>query len=425
MTAKGRSLAAVFLSALVVLLSIITIVQPYNNSPPIRSDGIGYHAWVHAIQRGSINFCEHAEILDSATAISMRNPAENKCGNKYPPGVGIIQAPFTLFLGSYDINQGFSELSHWIVLSLGSALLLATVFVTGKTLENFACSVPAMLGASIAGVFGTGLLHYATYDGSFSHIYSAFFFACTLFIASKKAPSQSARWARADILAFAAFCALLILIRQTNLLLILSSIGIAINNPTFTRKKKRSLTLGGFLALVSGLIFYLSYNFYHLGSLTLSTYGSEKIVAMATHSFQVFLSYERGLFTYYPIVFLLITLGWISKHRWVYGITMTTIIGYGLIYGSWDVWYLGGGFGHRGFVDMTPLMILSLGLAIDQIRQSRWKRFLLPLVSSLAVICIYVTATTQHAYWNSNYPFAGADQQMYWSTLLQSPNKKK
>ena len=44
MTAKGRSLAAVFLSALAVLLSVITIVQPYNNSPPIRSDGIGYHA---------------------------------------------------------------------------------------------------------------------------------------------------------------------------------------------------------------------------------------------------------------------------------------------------------------------------------------------------------------------------------------------
>ena len=101
------------------------------------------------------------------------------------------------------------------------------------------------------------------------------------------------------------------------------------------------------------------------------------------------------------------------------------IIGYGLIYGSWDVWYLGGGFGHRGFVDMTPLMILSLGLTIEQIRQLRWKRFLLPLVSSLAVICIYVTATTQHAYWNSNYPFAGADQQMYWDTLLKSPNNKE
>ena len=121
----------------------------------------------------------------------------------------------------------------------------------------------------------------------------------------------------------------------------------------------------------------------------------------------------------------MITLGWISKQRWVYGITVTTIIGYGLIYGSWHAWYLGGGFGHRGFVDMTPLMILSLGLAIDQIRQLRWKRFLLPLVSSLAVICIYITATTQHAYWNSNYPFAGADQQMYWDTLLQSPNNKE
>jgi len=425
MTFNERSLGAVCLSIFAILLSSITILQPYNNSPPIRSDGIGYHAWVHAIRRGSINFCKEEEILDSAATISMRNPAENKCGNKYPPGVGITQAPFTIFLGQYKTSQGFSTASNWIVLSLGSALLLGTVFITGKTLQQFACSLKAILGSFIAGIFGTGLLHYATYDGSFSHIYSAFFFACTLYIVSKKAPSQASRWGRADIISFAAFNTLLILIRQTNLLLILTSVGIAINNETLTLTRKKNLALASLLAIFLGLIFYLSYNLYHLGELTLSTYGGEKIVPIATHSLKVFLSYERGLFTYYPIVFLLITFGWITSKRWIFIFTLTLIIGYGLIYGSWDVWYLGGGFGHRGFVDMTPLMILSLGLTVDQISQLRWRRFMIPLVSSLAVICIYVTTTTQHAYWNSNYPFAGADQQMYWRTLINSPPKKK
>lgn len=159
MTFYEKSLAAVCLSIFAILLSSITILQPYNNSPPIRSDGIGYHAWVHAIQRGSINFCEEEELLDSAAAISMRNPAENKCGNKYPPGVGITQAPFTIFLGQYKTSQGFSTASNWIVLSLGSALLLGTVFVTGKTLQHFECSLKAILGSSISGIFGTGLLH--------------------------------------------------------------------------------------------------------------------------------------------------------------------------------------------------------------------------------------------------------------------------
>ena len=101
------------------------------------------------------------------------------------------------------------------------------------------------------------------------------------------------------------------------------------------------------------------------------------------------------------------------------------ILGYGLIYGSWGSWYLCGGFGHRGFVDMAPLMIPTIGLPIDHIRQLRWHHLLLPLVSLLAVICIYVTATTQHAYWNSGFHFSGEDQQMYWNTLFQSPKNKE
>jgi hypothetical protein len=425
MTSKERSLAAAFLSGLAILLCIVTIAQPYKNSPAIRSDGIGYHAWVQAIQRGSISFCEDKKILDTVGAISMVHPTENRCGNKYPPGVGITQAPFTLFLGRYNINQGFSAASHWIVLSLGSVLLLGTVFVTGKTLETVGCSTPAILSASIAGVFGTGLLHYATYDGSFSHIYSAFFFACTLFIARQHASEQATPRAQAATIAYAAFCVLLMLIRPTNLLLVLASTAVAASNETFTKTKKKNIALAGALALFFGLTFYLAYNFYHLGILTLSTYGREKMVPMATHTLQVFLSYERGLFTYYPITILLVSLGWLSKKRSIYTISIAVILGYGLIYGSWKSWYLGGGFGHRGFVDMAPLMILSLGLTIDHIRQLRWHRLLLALVSSLAVICIYVTATTQHAYWNSDYPFIGADQQMYWSTLLQNPKSKE
>lgn len=425
MTSKARRLASITFSAFAVLLSIITIVQPYNNSPPIRSDGIGYHAWTQAIQRGSISFCEDKPILDTVGAVSMLHPTENRCGNKYPPGVGITQAPFTALLGRYDINQGFSTTSHWIVLSLGSALLLGTVFVTGKTLESYGCSSTAILGASIAVIFGTGLLHYATYDGSFSHIYSAFFFACTLFIASQQGVEHATPRARAGTIAYAAFCVLLMLIRPTNLLLVVASSAVAASNQAFSTRKKINLALAGALALLFGLTFYLSYNFYHLGILTLSTYGREKVVPMATHTLQVFLSYERGLFTYYPITILLVSLGWLSKKRSIYAISIAVILGYGLIYGSWKSWYLGGGLGHRGFVDMAPLMILTLGLTIDQIRQLRWHRLLLPLVSSLAVICIYVTATTQHAYWNSDFPFIGADQQMYWNTLLHSSNKKE
>ncbi|MFQ3237104.1 MAG: hypothetical protein ACI9C4_002682, partial [Paraglaciecola sp.] len=37
----------VMTAALIALLAWVTITQPYNNSPPIRSDGAGYHVWVY------------------------------------------------------------------------------------------------------------------------------------------------------------------------------------------------------------------------------------------------------------------------------------------------------------------------------------------------------------------------------------------
>ena len=77
-TQKLFNLPVISLSLLIVLLTFITIFQPYNNSPPIRSDGSGYHIWVHSIKQRSVNFCEHKEILEPIGALGMVNKKPKK-----------------------------------------------------------------------------------------------------------------------------------------------------------------------------------------------------------------------------------------------------------------------------------------------------------------------------------------------------------
>jgi len=87
----------IFQLLLLSLLTFITIYQPYKNSPPIRSDGVGYHIWVKGFQNLDFSFCEYKDLLNPTQSITHFNKEKNVCGIKYPPGVGIFQFPFSVF----------------------------------------------------------------------------------------------------------------------------------------------------------------------------------------------------------------------------------------------------------------------------------------------------------------------------------------
>jgi len=76
---------------------IVTVDAPYTNSPPIRSDGLGHHAWTRALLDGHLSFCAYPE-LDEVRAVSPPLQTD-MCANKYPPGLALLRfpvmAPFT------------------------------------------------------------------------------------------------------------------------------------------------------------------------------------------------------------------------------------------------------------------------------------------------------------------------------------------
>jgi hypothetical protein len=268
----------------------------------------------------------------------------------------------------------------------------------------------------LAYVFGTGLFHYATYDGSFSHIYSAFVFASLIWfwVRTRSAGSRLPAFPLGLIGFF------LVLIRNTNVFLIV----FLIIGDLVIRSKQRGVRMGirqsianSWPALVGsaiGFFFQLGYNFYATNTVTLSSYGSEHFVFNRPMQWAVLVSYERGLFTYYPTVAVALALGLIIRKSRASAIWFAAILAwFTLMYGFWHSWALGGGFGHRGFVELMPMGVPIFGVSLSELRKP-YK----PVAIAFSLVAVFVTIELMLGYWSWTLPIAGTTRLVYWSHVI-------
>lgn len=393
---------------LAVILAFVTLERPYNNSPPIRSDGAGYHVWTYGLLSGDFSFCKYREILDPTLAISYVNTEKGRCGVKYPPGVGVFQLPFVSYWADKTEFRNFSPGVNTAILWLASALLLITAALTYRTLGLYGCAPKWRLLSITALTFGGGLFHYATYDGSFSHIYSSFGVSGLLYLNAKFSTERPTAF---QIILWGILAFWLYSVRQTN-----AAITLAMLAALFTYADKFSfkrIAPAWLLATLAGLAVQMAYNFYVSGELHISSYGSESFSSIGGHFFDVLASYERGLLTYYPIWALVLIAGFIYyRSPNTYLLAVIALL-FALVYGSWHSWYLGGGMGHRGFVELAPICIVVLGMSLQHATPRARGMLIIAMVP-----CLYVTCKVMLAYWAGHFPFLGATETMYWKTLL-------
>jgi hypothetical protein len=386
------------LIAFVVLLIWIILCTPYNNGPAIRSDGVGYYLWNHAFHTGNFGFCSYRDLMNSVGAMTLAN-GENICMNKYPPGVGLIQYLFTLpFVRYLQFDTSFSNFEHLYVLIISAGLLLGTVVLIYFNLKALNIGLRVIVLSLFAYIFGTGLFHYGTYDASFSHIYSAFGFSALIFITTQVV--KKGFWPIHLFLIYMLLIFWIVLVRQTNIILVLYTLVL-----TCCRNKKSENTktlIGLFFSVCMALSLQYFYNFWASGAFSFSSYGQESFTTFGGNFFNVLFSVERGLFTYYPIFLLTLLIGLYQRWSIDYLYLVSCILLYALLYGSWHSWYLGGGFGHRGFVELAPLGCLVYAKFLNN--NSRIIRTNLIAVS---FICIYITLSIMTAYWLGSFPFSG------------------
>jgi len=401
----------VFQFILLSLLTWITIYQPYKNSPPIRSDGVGYHIWVKGFQNLDFSFCEYKDLLNPTQSITHFNKEKNVCGIKYPPGVGIFQFPFSVFFSS-NKSDSFSKAEHISILVIGVVLILFISYFSYKTLLIRGCNSIDSILTIFVFLFGSGLFHYGTYDASFSHIYSAFGVSILIWLISK---NNGKGWSVNQYGLLTLIIFWMYLVRQTNGLITLLIIFLAICETPKPRKieDKAKLIFAWFIGTLIAVSIQIFYNYYVSGQIKLSSYGNEGFVGFAPHFTDVLYSYERGLFLYYPAYLVTIFLALIFNRSLIAVLFLILTIFYGVLYGSWDSWFLGGGMGHRGFVELAPIGMICLATSLSKIRNK-----LYPII--MLGISVYITSCVMVGYWLGSYPFAGNDKNLYFSTIISN-----
>jgi hypothetical protein len=396
--------------------------QPWTNpGPSIRSDGSGYHLWTHAIVDRDYSFCAYEE-LRVVGAISAEDPERNVCLNKYPPGLALLKLPVMGPLAARGDGQGnISHNEHVANDALAAVALVALAVLltrTGRRLDlpNWATQV-----AVSATVLGTGLFHYATFDASFSHLWSALGFAVLVhsWASARGRPPSVAHHAALAITTF-----FVTLIRPANLLpLAVLTVAFLVDRGVLRPREWTSMLdlprvtreVGpAVVAVVAALTVQLSYIHWATGEWRISSYGSEPFLLDHPMQRSVLVSYERGLFTWYPLV-ALVLVGGVTLRR-TRGWTLTAIATVGvltLLYGYWANWPLGGGFGHRGFVDVVPIIFLPLvGTLAAMPRPAR------TLVTLGVAVCVVATTQLMAGYWAGTVPETGTTRTTYWSHLV-------
>ncbi|HKP58379.1 MAG TPA: hypothetical protein VJV78_16755 [Polyangiales bacterium] len=402
----------VTLGLLAFVTGWVSWYAPYNNGPAIRSDGTGYHLWTRALLDRDLSFCRW--IHDPERPFSVEEQSPTFCQNKYPPGLALMRLPIMAFLvdRSDPAKLAITPEEHFASQLFGGAVLWlqAALLVWAATLLRLAPWRSCL--AIVLCVFGTGLFHYATYDGSFSHAYSAFWCAVLLWAAARE--HALGRPMPASILIVSSF--FLFALRNTNVLLLLELCAAYViwRAPSLTRRELiRTKLVPVAIGAGTMIVLQLAYNSYAQGRFAVSSYSGETFQWDRPMQWPVLFSYERGLFTYYPIFGLALISGFaVRSSRKLTLLLLALVLTYMTLYGFWGSWYLGGGMGHRGFVELVPLVALVLCVA--------WNRFRWPVLApSIAggLLCASVTLQIMHAYWIGEFRCDHETEENYWRQL--------
>src|SRR5262245_21866945 len=386
------------LGLIAVTTAIVVPLQPFDNGPAIRADGFGYHTWTYAILRGNLNF----EGLGNET-YAFHETRPGYWWNSYPPGVALARLPVMAFLVGRDDQFGRPTPAEHVAAAALSALAL---FATAALLFYTCCVAGAGYGptnvAVLAVVFGTGLFHYATYDASYSHCWTALGMAGLLAVVVRSRLREG-RIAPVVLIFLAAW---LILVRNTNVfaLAILGGSYLVLGPRHLGVKVQTAFRNTSWLAVgtMLGIAVQLALNTFAYGRFTMSSYYGRLFAWVQPMQWSVLTSVrEHGLFPYYPVVLLLLFVPFaIRRLRPGAVVFALVVLVYTALYGFWNMWNLGASFGHRGFVDILPLGAPLFAVALTEL--PRWPRRIVIVATLLAT---YVTVSLMAGYWRRTVPY--------------------
>lgn len=336
------------------------------------TDGQGYYAYLPAVfiyqdlQFSFVDSLNQTYYKEGKRAnFIIETPAGNV--NKYFAGTAVLETPF--FLASCAaatvIGEPVDGYSWPFQLMIGIAAIvysLLGLYLLGGFLKALKFKAYAVLITLILIFFGTNLFYYSVYEPSMSHAYSFFTVSAFLFFVQK----AFVRGSTSDFLMASLALGLTVLIRPTNGIIVLgipiitsgiSGTGDLIKS--FLTNKKAVIGSVIVLLCMVGLQ-PLSY-FLQTGSPMVWSYEGEGFNFLNPEFSNVLFSYRKGLFIYCPVLLLSllgIAVGIFKKASSYVWLALFLFVSTWII-SSWWMWYYGGSYGHRAFIEYYPFFAIG------------------------------------------------------------------
>jgi hypothetical protein len=336
--------------------------------PPIRSDGVGYYAYLPAL------------VVDRD--LSMRGivargygqfgilplPSGGQYLDKYSLGVALLMSPF--FFAAHGLSvaagwraDGFAPLYQAFAALAGLVYGWLGVLVMARALERR--FDPRVVTWTLVGiVFGTNLFHYFTWESLYSHAYS--FFLIAVLVAA--VPAWHAQPTIARTLSLGVVAGLVVLVRPTNAC---SALFVPLYGWQGFRAFWRRMPQMAAAGIVAAALFGLQLAYWHWATSRwlVFSYQGERFVPLSPKPLHVLVSFKKGLFVWAPILVPAVIGLWAARKdrlRSEFLGTATVLMVQLWIVASWWCWWYGVSLGHRAFTDFAPFFALGLAAFLER-----------------------------------------------------------
>ncbi len=396
----------------------------------VESDAKGYFAYLPAtFVYGDLNYGFYDELemdkyYDPNFYFDYRfQTKDGRYYNKYFCGSAIAMSPFYMIghiianSSGYDADGYSFPYIVSITLAALFYLFLGLLYLR-KTLTLYEISERNKSIVLLAVTFGTNLFYYAIVEPGLSHIYSFAFISMFVYFAKRYFVSFDKK----HLVYLAVILSMIILIRPVNGLIVFSLPFISGN---FSRLKTgiylllknrkiliASILIGTLILGVQLLVYKLS-----TGQFFIYSYGTDHFNFLDPNMIDILFSYRKGLFLYTPIYFISVLGGFVlwrsRKFETLSFLGFFLLITY--VLSSWWMWYYGGSFSSRVYVEFLPVFMILLALSLQELR-IRWTK-----IASLTIIVLLIglcqVQTFQYRYGEIHWSEMTKDQ--YWNVFLR------
>ncbi|MCC7301066.1 MAG: hypothetical protein IT233_00335 [Bacteroidia bacterium] len=398
----------------------------------IGSDGKGYYGYLPAVFiYGDLNYgfapdYEKKYYENYSQGAYFAAYINGKYVNKYFAGVAVLMAPFFLLALLLSSLLGYDVDGYSVLFQTGVGISTLFYFIAGLwMLRNIlkTYGVPewiCMLSVTVIGL-GTNLLYYTLVEPSMSHTYS--FFAFTLFIYFARLLFSG--FTRGRFYGLAVSFALILLIRPSNGLVLLSLPFLAGDRETFVRfvrecfsRISRVFIAGGIciaFLFIQALLYYFA-----CGQWWVDTYIGEHFDFLHPEILNVLFSYRKGLFVYTPILIICLS-GIIVLFRrqrfaaWTFAGFFAIVL---WVVSSWWSWWYGGSFGMRSMIEYFPFFAILYATGLMNFPV--WFRVVL---SVPVAAFLFLNLLQSYQAYRLILPWDGMDKVKYWRIFLKTDKK--